>query len=309
MKIVNFIRILLVINFCVITAVGPKVVGLVQVKNEQIFIQQCLKALSLYTDAIVVLDDASTDDTVDIVKSLATECKIEVLIENKEWKEWNEPSNKNKLLQAARSIGGTHMVIIDADEMFSAECLKDNYLRNKILSLNPGDSMGLMWVNLWRSYKQYRDDGSVWVPRDIQRIFCDDGAAYYPDGFLHASSIPKGLKGVYYPGTDISRGILHFQFVNWENLLVKQAWYRCLEHIHDPRKSIGDINATYGQSKNERNIRFKKAKKTWFAYDFFDPSIFKESEKWRKKQVNEWFARYGKAFFKTLDIWDINWKE
>ncbi len=286
---------------------GAKIVGLVQVKNEKIFIEQCLRALSCYTDAIVVLDDASTDETLDIIASLAKECAIERIIEKKEWRGWDEPSNKNKLLKAARDIGGTHMIIIDADEMFTANCLENNYLRNKILSLKPGDSMGCLWINLWRSIHHYRDDGSVWVPRDNQRIFCDNGIAYYPDGFLHASSIPKGLQGKYYPHQDMTHGILHFQFVNWENLLIKQAWYRCLEHIHDPKKSIYDINSTYGQSKDERNIRFKKAPKAWFAYSFFDESIFEQPEQWRKKQVNEWFKCYGKDFFRHLDIWDVDW--
>ncbi len=293
--------------FLLFPLLGEKIVGLVQVKNEEIFIEQCLRALSLYTDAIVILDDASTDRTLEIIKALAPECRIEAIIENKEWRDWNEPSNKNKLLRAGRLVGGTHMVIIDADEMFSADCLENNYLRNRILALKPGDSMGCLWINLWRSIHQYRDDGSVWVPRDNARIFCDNGVAYYPEGFLHASSIPAGLQGRYYPNTDTTRGILHFQFVNWENLLAKQAWYRCLEHIHDPKKSIYDINSTYGQSKDERNIRFKKAPNRWFNYPFFDEAIFKKQEKWRKQQVNEWFTQYGKDFFKHLDIWDVNW--
>src|ERR1700722_5907120 len=149
-----------------------KIVAMMQVRNEQILLRQCLLALSCYTDAIVILDDASTDSTLEIIQSLADECKIESIIRNREWKEWNEPANKNKLLAAARAIGGTHMIIIDADEMFSANCLEDNYLRNKILALKPGDSMGCQWFNLWRSLYAYRDDGSVWVPRDNERIFC-----------------------------------------------------------------------------------------------------------------------------------------
>lgn len=286
---------------------AAKIVGMVQVRNERIFIEQCLRALSLYTDAIVILDDASTDETLAIIKSLAETCNIEKIIEHTEWKDWNEPHNKNELLNAARSIGGTHMVIIDADEMFSADCLTDDWLRKKILALQPGDSMGCLWINLWRSIDQYRDDGSVWVPRDIHRVFCDNGTAYYPNVFLHATSIPTGLQGTFYPNDDASRGILHFAFVNRENLLIKQAWYRCLERLHDQKAHIPGINLTYRCTKDETDIKFKKAPARWFAYPFFNPSLCEQPEQWRKKQVKAWFKLYGKKLFKNLEIWDINW--
>jgi glycosyltransferase involved in cell wall biosynthesis len=285
----------------------PKIVALMQVRNEQNFLRQCLLALRYYTDAIVILDDDSTDATLDIINSLVEECHIEKIIQNTQWKDWAEPSNKNKLLSAAREIGGTHMIIIDADEMFSANYRDGDYLRRKILSLQPGDAMGVCWINLWRSLDVYRDDESVWVPRDNIRIFCDNGVAYYPEGFLHGSPVPQGLNGIYYPSRDLTHGLLHFQFVNWQNLLIKQAWYRCLEHIHDPQKSIEHINLSYGQSKDERNIKFNKAHKEWLEYPFFDKSVFEQPELWRKKQVLDWFAKYGREFFKDLDIWDIDW--
>ena len=42
-----------------VAANKPKIIGLVTVRNERLMIGQCLKALSYYIDAIVVLDDAS----------------------------------------------------------------------------------------------------------------------------------------------------------------------------------------------------------------------------------------------------------
>ncbi|HEV2916650.1 MAG TPA: glycosyltransferase family 2 protein [Candidatus Babeliales bacterium] len=284
-----------------------KIVGLIQVRNEEIFIKQCLKALSCYTDAIVILDDASTDNTLNIIQSLAKECSIEKIIRNAQWSDWDERSNRNKLLAAARSISGTHMIIIDADEMFTACCLDNNYLRKKILALQPGDSMGCQLINLWRSIHVYRDDNSVWVPRDMARIFCDNGTAFYTSGYIHDSPLPRGLTGTYYPSTDINYGILHFQFINWANLLVKQAWYRCLEHMHNPKRPTQKINEQYGKSKDETNIKFKQTRTEWFNYPFFDTSIFNLPEQWRKKQIQAWFDQYGKKFFKYLDIWDIDW--
>jgi len=284
-----------------------KIIGLVAVRNESIMIRQCLKALSLYTDAIIVLDDYSTDNTVEIIQSLAHECRIEKIITKDSWYR-NESGDKYALLNAGRALGGTHFIVIDADEMFTANCLDNHCLRNAILALQPGDQLALTWIQLWRSTQQYRFDSSIWTNKDAFVIFCDEPQAEYDNRFLHTSRIPRNLSGKQYtiPGYDY--GLLHFQFVNWDNVLIKHAWYRCLERIRAPHKSIAEINSIYGASTDEKDLKTRLSPSNWFTnYSFFDPVIFEEPEKWRKVQVKEWFAEYGTDAFKELDIWDINW--
>lgn len=356
----------LVINFflfwgCAIKA--HKIVGLVPVRNEAALIGQCLKCLSCFTDAIVVLDDASTDETVEIVKSLARECNIKRIIEKKKWYR-DEPGDKNKLLNAGRKIGGTHFIVIDADEIFTSNCLDNNFLRNRILQLKPGDKLCLTWIQLWRSVDKYRYDGSVWSGQWGDFIFCDDKIASYRSDFIHTSRSPsnlkgksynlwtpkshknwellygdpyKELKGIYetiglsdycsildesitqyrklkgrlncYKG-DYNVGLMHFQFVNWDKLLIKQAWYRCLERIRWPNKAPEQINKRYRPSKDERDIHLKKSPAKWFSgYSFFDKSIYKNDMGWQKQQVLKWFKQYGKAKFAALDIWDVDWRK
>ncbi len=131
-------------------AYQPRIVGLVGFRNEENFLAQHLKALSLYTDAIVVLDDASTDNSLAIAQSLQKECNIERIITKETWFR-DEPGDRNKLLQAGREIGGTHFVCIDADEMFTSNLLIDNKLRNAILKLKPNEALAVTWIQLWRS--------------------------------------------------------------------------------------------------------------------------------------------------------------
>ncbi len=57
MKYINFF--LFLVLSLPVAANKPKIVGLVPVRNERLMIGQCLKALSYYIDAIVVLDVAS----------------------------------------------------------------------------------------------------------------------------------------------------------------------------------------------------------------------------------------------------------
>ena len=289
---------------------NSKIIGLVPVRNEATIIAQCLKALALHTDAIIVLDDASEDDTVSMVESLAQQCHIAKIICKKTWIR-DEPGDRNALLKAGREIGGTHFIVIDADEILTANCLSNNILKKRILELKPGDKLCITWIQLWRSVDQYRHDKSCWSNQQGDFIFCDSGTAFYSSDFIHTSRSPNNnMPGkVYSFDTTYTYGLMHFQFVNWNNLLVKQAWYRCLERIRDPKKSISTINEIYKDSKNETGIVLKRSHADWFeGYYFFDKSRYLMGESWQKKQVVQWFAHYGKDFFKGLDIWDIDWR-
>lgn len=305
-KKVGFTLLLLLLTAPVYTK-EKKLIGLMAVRNEQVCIEQCLHALSLFTDGIVVLDDASTDDTVATIKSVTGQYHIEKIIEKDHWYR-DEAGDRSKLLEAGRECGGTHFICIDADEMLSANCAHNNFLRTKIFELKPGDRMQLMWIQLWRSPDVYRFDKSVWTNNYKEIIFCDDGVSGYNQNFLHVSPTPYGLQGKTYALKGYEYGLLHFQFVNWRNLLIKQAWYRCLEKIRRPTRSTADINHQYGQSKDETDLHVKPAPQKWFnGYDFLDFSLYQQPEKWREKQVLAWFDQHGKDYFASLDIWDIDW--
>ncbi len=287
----------------------PKIVGLVPARNEKHIIAQCLRALSLFTDAIVYLDDASTDETPDIVASLASQCCIERIIRKQEWHR-DEPGDRNTMLQAGREIGGTHFIVIDADEMLSSNLLVSSRLRNAILQLKIGDRIALNWIQLWRSLDKYRFDQTVWTWNYKDIIFCDDGRCSYSSEFIHTPRVPSNLPGSSYTVQGYEFGLLHFQFVNWRNLLVKQAWYRCLERIREPDKPVAAINERYAASKDESRLGLKPVPKAWLeGYPFFERTVYNYPDEWREKQILDWFYEYGYEYFSNLDIWDIKWDE
>ena len=65
-KIIRMSVVVGVCSFFYATANTSKIVGLMMVRNESAIIEQTLRALAVYTDALVILDDASCDNTVDI---------------------------------------------------------------------------------------------------------------------------------------------------------------------------------------------------------------------------------------------------
>jgi len=274
-------------------------------KNEEIMIEQCLRALALYTDAIIVLDDASEDRSVNIVTSLIDECTIEKIICKDNWFR-DEPGDRNLLLQAGREIGGTHFIVIDADEIFTANQLENNYLRNKILQLEPGDQIWTHWIRLWRSIDQFRIDGAEYK----NCIFCDDGQCTYESGYIHTPRIPRNLT----PGTINAEenyekyGLLHFQAVNWNNIRIRKAWYQCMERIRQPHMKKERINTYYNNMINEDELSLMPSPSDWYSgYDFFNKEIPGKNETWKEKQILQWFERYGRSHFADLNIWDIDW--
>jgi len=285
-----------------------KIIGLVPVKNEELHIENCLRALALITDGIIVLDDHSDDETVNIIKSLLNDCSILEIIEKDNWFR-DEPGDRNLLLKAGRNHGGTHFIVLDADEIFTGNCLDNDLLKHAIYCMEPGDKFIFTWIQLWRSCSKFRFDNSVWTWNMKAFIFCDDGECYYESEFIHTGRTPANLEGTYYFFKTYDYGLMHFQFVNWHNLLVKQAWYRMLELIRQPDKSITEINIKYFPSKNESGLSLQNSPYIWFeAYsDWFKPSKLAINETWRTTQIQDWFEEYGIDYFKNLDIWDIDW--
>jgi len=282
--------------------VTSKIVGLVPARNEQVTIEQCLRALAKYTDAIIVLDDASFDDTVEIVESLIEECNIEKIIKKTVWYR-DEAGDYNRLLQAGRAIGGTHFIRIDADEMFTANFMHDNYLRKLILQLKPGERLTFSMMRIWKSLDNYLEDLEAITP-----IFCDDGISFHASKSLNhgTARVPKNLTGTKFMVSDHENyGLMHFQAVNWRNMKVRNYWYKCIEHTRRTG-SVDRINEVYHfYEKNPCPLLTSNPE--WFKYDFFDRLVFDAPEVGREQQVLKWFEQYGRDHFAGLHIWDLDW--
>lgn len=279
---------------------SPKIVALVPARNESFLIEQCLRGLALYADAIVVLDDASEDNTIEIVESIAQECKVKKIIKREKWHR-DEPFNRSRLFQAGRDIGGTHFIFVDADEMFTAHCLKDDFLRKKILELEPGDVLYMPWIPVWRDVYKYRADRGVPVK---SFVCCDDGTCSYGGygkQFIHTGRFPKNLSGKHV--TINTHGVLHFQAVNIKNMGIRKAWYMCIEKIRYTDFPLDYRHKRYDHMTNEDGLKLKDCPRHWFqGYDFFDGSIYEKIDIYRRAQIYKWFDEYGFEKFADLDL-------
>lgn len=301
-----------------------KIVGLIQARNEQETIEQCLRGLAVYTDAIVLLDDNSDDNTLKIARALAQELHIEHIIAQpySGWQKTSEADNRQTLLDAGRAIGGTHFILIDADELFMAPCAQDNWLRNKILSLKKGQVLAFPMVNVWGSVYQYRDDEwcsprqGVWRHKPI--AFCDDQRCNYVNlptkvaatKMLHGSRVPINCTYAKHELVhELYHGIIHFKWANLHNIRLKKVWYMMLEFIRvnelhpDKERNFKRVVQYYnktefkGMQADQKDITLKPVPASWYNYPFFNPESYMALNSSRKKDIALWIEQYGADYF------------
>ena len=218
------------------------------------------------------------------------------------WGYGGERIVRNKLLDNGRKLGGSHFLILDADE-----CLSSNYIKHaksEILELKPGNALALPWVNLWKKFDQTCGQGTPWAPQLKDFAFADPGEVCYPERLLHFSRTPLSNPGESWIKSKKDGVVLHTQFAQWERTQIKQAWYRCLELIFTKQKAR-HINLTYEITKDSAVKEVFSAKKEWINGIRFPKDIGNLESNWHLQEIFIWFERFGPVFFERLDIWHI----
>ena len=209
---------------------------------------------------------------------------------------------RNKLLEAGRKQGGTHFLILDADE-----CLTSNYLgvaKSEILALTPGKALALPWVNLWRSFDQICDEGTPWGPMQKDFAFSDTGDISYPEGLIHFSRTPVRYSRETWSNSLHDGAVIHTQFGQWRRTQLKQAWYRCLELVFTNQKAR-QINSTYEITLERMVNSVVPIRSDWVEGIKFPRDIGIFELDWHANEILGWFEKFGPQYFEPLDIWDI----
>ena len=171
----------------------PRIATVMQVRNEAYWLPGCLDHLRDHVDAIVALDDGSTDATAAL---LEREPKVVDRLANPPSPDhvWRERDNRRRLVERARELGFDWVVCCDADERYEAALLAR--LHAIAASFPPGDvvSVTVSLKELWNGPRQYRQDG-VWGARTRSRFFrVPLRVAYDLDTDLHGQWCPDHVR-------------------------------------------------------------------------------------------------------------------
>lgn len=249
---------------------------------------------------MIGFDDNSVDDSKNIFNDFGGK-----LIDyhcDSHWGQGGESLIRNELLEAGRKLGGTHFLVLDADEYISS-----NYLgsaKNDILNLLPGSALALPWVNLWKGFDQICGQDSPLAPTLKDFAFADSDNIAYPDGLMHISRTPISHSEESWVNSVADGVVIHTQFAQWRRTELKQAWYRCLELLFSEKKAR-QINLTYEITKEHMVGSIVPIKKEWNEGINFPTDLEEFELDWHGKEILSWFEEKGPMFFERLDIWDI----
>jgi len=231
----------------------PYYIGFTRIKNESRWIERVIAAQLPLVDHLIVLDDHSTDNTREIVRSMGP--KVELI--KSPFQGLDERRDKQFLLgRAYKHIPITEQevytygnpdspywaVCFDGDE----EIVQQDIPRLREAVERPGvHAISLKILYLWDRPDQVRVDR---VYRDFRRPsmfrLMNQGFLYQSTPFgkpveidgkmvqanFHCSSIPQGLlHNAMQPGARCEARLLHWGYIDRELRMRKHAWYNRID--------------------------------------------------------------------------------
>ncbi|MGH2710773.1 MAG: glycosyltransferase family 2 protein [Actinomycetota bacterium] len=164
-----------------------KVIGLLPVRNGAADLDVCLESFALVADAVVALDDGSTDDTRSI---LDRHPLVRVVLSNPRRDTaagWDDAANRNRLLEAAADLEPDWILSLDADEHLDPEdaLVLRRFVGEEAL---PGFAYGFRLYRLIGDLQHF-DRSDLWV----YRLFSFEPDQSFPTERLHFIPIPSSI--------------------------------------------------------------------------------------------------------------------
>jgi len=278
-----------------------KIIALLPFKNEERFLPTYVSGMLHLVDAIIAIDDGSTDKSVDILSRL---CGDKITIYNNDKLTdvaWKEHHIREKLLELGRQAGGTHFVCLDADEAFTGNT--KNKFKKLLSSMGPGQKLSLQWLANWKSFDHYRDDSSIWSNNYKDFVVCDSPGISYDYVWLHVGRTPGGNTSETLLRVNPKyAAVHHFQFSDFESFQMKQAYLRASELINGG-VSTQNINQKYSITLDSNDVKVTACPQEWMT-GIVLPKLDQQSS-WRKDAVYGYFKKHGPEFFEPLNIWHV----
>lgn len=263
-------------------------------KNESWILAHTLSALSEIVDEIIILDDGSNDNSVEIVKSFQ---KVTKIIEKGPQKplDRNEPKDWNVLTQEAIKRNADWIWYTDADEMIEPS------IKTKIQNMLQDNLVGMYRfrkISPWKGLKYYRKDQKRFdnkaeftlnpiIVRVTPELFWDN-----PKGSLWKRVAKKIIRGENFRpifGRVFPRGVkgkivniddtvsIHFNHIDYEKIIKKQIFYAVNEKSERPYKDNNQIVEWAFKGITEKDMELVEMDQKWLWQDYIHLIQYRKS--------------------------------
>jgi hypothetical protein len=284
------------------TSRSGKVTALLMFKNEEANIPTFMTNIRPFVDEVLGYDDNSSDESATLF--LQNGGKLIHFTPNAVWSNGGENQIRQALLREGRRQGGQFFIVLDCDETFNENFSK--FFCDYLQVMKPGQSLKLMWVNLWGSEERFCSSDSVWQPTFREFVFRDDPTLNYGSGGLHSfGRVPKAQND--FGSITVPQGegvVLHSQFVNWEKVQLKQVWYRLQEWLYTTQTAYA-INKKY-RITLDRDVETIELPPHWRPKTVFQILNTTEliASNWHLAEIERIIHENGIKRLKKLDIWN-----
>lgn len=164
-----------------------KLVCLLPVRNGESDLPGYLESVASFADAVVALDDGSTDRTREILDASPL---VKLVLDNPprpDYAGWDDAANRNRLLEAAALLEPEWIISLDADERIPPDdgAALRAFIETEAL---PGLVYGFKVYRMWQTVDRY-DRAGLWV----YRLFAFAPGQRFPDQRLHFVPIPTDI--------------------------------------------------------------------------------------------------------------------
>jgi hypothetical protein len=285
-----------------------KLIGMMLSKNGRWIVGASARAALSYCDEVVILDHASEDRMADVIALLAAKYPGRVTRLQEDNPIFDEMNLRDRLVQAARERGATHVTILDDDEIMTAPAAR--VIRERVERLEPGCCLSVPAPRIWGGLDAYQLPSDHYTDLISDMAFPITPETSYqpgPDGYQFHSRKPRGVTRQVLVEPDLG-GYMHLQTASIRRYLAKQCWYKMIEIIRWPKQGVDAINARYDNTVYTWAREFKLAlvpPSWWEGMEEVRAAIDLTSEPWQEAEAHKLWAEYGVAKFAGLDLYGV----
>jgi len=282
------------------------------VRNEGWILGMSARVALLWCDELVVGLHACTDTSQDIIRSVMADHPGRVHLIHHPDPMWDEMRHRQESLEIARQNGATHIAIVDADEVMTANLTNSNTIERLRFAIEysaTGSAFQLPLYQMRNGTDEYHENG-IWGHRWVTVAFPDNFSMGWSGDKFHCREPRHGMPE-YRPFQHGAGGVLHYWGACERRLVAKHALYKVTERLRWPNKSVAEIDQMYSlaifgnHASPAATWQFSPVPDEW-KRGVIDQSYYHpDGEPWQEAEVRRLMREHGAAYFAGLNLFGV----